>query len=34
MTGIHIQRIVEGRIVEGWTNSDTLGMLQQLGVAR
>ena len=34
ITGIHIQRIVEGRIVADWTNWDTLGMLQQLGVAR
>jgi steroid delta-isomerase-like uncharacterized protein len=34
VTGITIQRIGDaGRIVEGWTNWDMLGMLQQLGVA-
>ena len=32
VTGITIDRIVEGRIAESWTNWDTLGMLQQLGV--
>lgn len=33
VTGITIQRIGEGgQIVEGWTNWDMLGMLQQLGV--
>lgn len=31
VTGITIDRIVDGRIVESWTNWDTLGMLQQLG---
>jgi steroid delta-isomerase-like uncharacterized protein len=30
-TGITIERIVEGRIAESWTNWDTLGPLQQLG---
>jgi steroid delta-isomerase-like uncharacterized protein len=30
--GITIDRIVDGRIAETWTNWDTLGMLQQLGV--
>jgi steroid delta-isomerase-like uncharacterized protein len=33
VTGVTIQRIGDaGRIVEGWTNWDMLGMLQQLGV--
>jgi len=32
VTGITIDRIVNGRIAESWTNWDTLGMLQQLGV--
>jgi steroid delta-isomerase-like uncharacterized protein len=32
VTGITIDRIVNGRIVESWSNWDTLGMLQQLGV--
>ena len=27
-----IERIVGGRIVEGWVVNDALGMLQQLGV--
>jgi steroid delta-isomerase-like uncharacterized protein len=31
VTGITIDRIVNGRIVESWTNWDTLGMMQQLG---
>jgi predicted ester cyclase len=32
VTGITIQRIGDaGQIVEGWTNWDMLGMLQQLG---
>ncbi|NUT56679.1 MAG: ester cyclase [Thermoleophilia bacterium] len=31
VTGITIDRIVDGRIVESWTNWDTLGLLQQLG---
>jgi steroid delta-isomerase-like uncharacterized protein len=32
VTGMTIDRIVDGRIVESWTNWDTLGLLQQLGV--
>ena len=31
-TGISIDRIVNGKVVEGWTNFDMLGLLQQLGV--
>ena len=30
--GITIDRFENGKIVEGWTNWDTLGMMQQLGV--
>jgi len=33
VTGITIDRIANGRFVESWTNWDTLGLLQQLGVA-
>jgi len=33
-TGITIDRISEGKIVESWTNWDMLGMMQQLGVVR
>lgn len=32
VTGITIDRIEDGKIVESWTNWDTLGLLQQLGV--
>jgi steroid delta-isomerase-like uncharacterized protein len=32
VTGITLDRIVEGRFVESWTNWDTLGLMQQLGV--
>lgn len=32
VTGISIERIVGGKIVEGWTSWDTLGLMQQLGV--
>jgi steroid delta-isomerase-like uncharacterized protein len=31
VTGITIDKIVNGRIAESWTNWDTLGMMQQLG---
>lgn len=33
ITGIGIDRVVDGRIVESWSNWDALGMLGQLGVA-
>jgi steroid delta-isomerase-like uncharacterized protein len=33
VTGITIQRLEGGRIVEGWTSWDMLGMLQQFGIA-
>lgn len=32
VTGITIDRIVDGRFTESWTNWDTFGLLQQLGV--
>ena len=32
VTGMTIHRFENGRIVEAWSNWDTLGMLQQLGV--
>ncbi|MDX1687755.1 MAG: ester cyclase [Candidatus Promineifilaceae bacterium] len=31
ITGISIYRVVDGKLVEGWTNADMLGLLQQLG---
>jgi steroid delta-isomerase-like uncharacterized protein len=31
ITGISIDTVQNGRIVEGWTNWDTLGLMQQLG---
>lgn len=31
VTGMSIQRIVEGKIVEGWDNWDQLGLLVQIG---
>jgi steroid delta-isomerase-like uncharacterized protein len=33
VTGITIQRLQDGKVVEGWTNWDVMGTLQQLGVA-
>ena len=32
MNGMEIFRLEDGLIVERWSNSDTLGLLQQLGV--
>jgi predicted ester cyclase len=32
VTGIDIDRLVEGKIVEHWSEADLLGMMQQLGV--
>ena len=32
VTGINIVRFENGKAVEGWSNFDALGMLQQLGV--
>lgn len=32
VTGIQIERLVAGKIVEHWRQSDDLGLLQQLGV--
>jgi steroid delta-isomerase-like uncharacterized protein len=32
ITGITIDRIAAGKLVEGWTELDGLGLLQQLGV--
>jgi len=32
MTGIHIDRIAGGRVVETWNYADMLGVMQQLGV--
>jgi predicted ester cyclase len=32
VTGISIGRVVNGKIVESWSNFDALGMMQQLGV--
>jgi predicted ester cyclase len=31
ITGITIEQIAEGKIVEEWNNWDVLGMLQQIG---
>jgi steroid delta-isomerase-like uncharacterized protein len=31
MTGISIERISEGKVVESWDNYDAMGMMQQLG---
>jgi steroid delta-isomerase-like uncharacterized protein len=32
VTAISISRIHEGKIAEGWTNTDALGLVQQLGL--
>ncbi len=31
VTGISISRAADGKFIEGWTNFDALGLLQQLG---
>ncbi len=31
LTGITIEQIADGKIVEEWNNWDVLGMLQQIG---
>lgn len=31
VTGITIERFEDGKIVEGWTNRDAIGLLQQIG---
>jgi steroid delta-isomerase-like uncharacterized protein len=31
-SGIHIARIVNGKVMEGWNNGDSMGLMQQLGV--
>jgi predicted ester cyclase len=30
-TGIVIERLTNGKLTEGWTSSDTLGLMRQLG---
>ena len=32
VSGIHIMRFADGKLVEHWGNNDDLGLLQQLGV--
>ena len=32
LTGISIERLAGGKVVETWVNWDALGMMQQLGV--
>ena len=32
-TSIDVLRVVDGRVIERWTEFDTFGMLQQLGIA-
>ena len=32
VAGIHINRVVDGKLVQSWVQFDQLGMLQQLGV--
>ena len=34
VTGITIQRLAEGKIVEEWTEGDSLGLQQQIGAIR
>ena len=32
LSGIHLTRVADGKMVEEWANDDVLGLLQQLGV--
>ncbi len=32
VSGMSIERVIDGRIVEGWNENDALGLLQQLGM--
>jgi steroid delta-isomerase-like uncharacterized protein len=32
VSGMSLERVADGRIVEGWNENDALGLLQQLGV--
>lgn len=32
LSGITISRIADGKLIEGWTSPDELGLMQQLGV--
>lgn len=32
ITGMSIYRVLDGRVIEGWVNDDTLGMASQLGL--
>jgi predicted ester cyclase len=32
VSGITILRVLDGKIIEGWTNEDMLGFLRQLGI--
>ena len=32
MTGIHVLRIADGKIVEHWGSNDDLGLMRQLGM--
>lgn len=32
ISGITILRVLDGKIIEGWTNEDMLGFLRQLGI--
>jgi predicted ester cyclase len=32
MTGVHVMRIADGRIIEHWGSNDDLGLMRQLGL--
>jgi predicted ester cyclase len=32
LTGVHIMRVADGRVIEHWGSNDDLGMMRQLGV--